>query len=689
MGGKCSVWRSIMSKLYEPISINKVQLKNRLVMSPMSVGNTKNGMATAADVEYFRRRAKGGVGLMVMANIQWDRVRYNPNEGYLLFDESYVPALKAVTDAVHAEGAKMFAQLMHQGRYCKQAEHLGQQAVAPSAIPSRYTKFEMPRAMTVDEIHEFVRWQADAARLALLAGFDGIEIETNSGYLFGQFFSPLTNHRTDEYGGSLENRTRFMVETLAAIREVIGPDVPLQVRMSGNDFMGEGGNDGDDMADICELLDKTGYLDAISLTVGWHECPVPLVTMELPHATYAYIGANIKKRVNCIVMQGMRMNIPTAERCIDDGMFDMVVMGRPYLADPDLANKAMQGKVDEIRPCIGCNEYCLDMVMKNKPASCISNAECNHELELMDENGLLPTQTKSENPERMLVIGAGPAGMEFARVAALRGHKVTIWEKRDRTIGLTQYASTPPRRIDIRYLTQWMDRTCRKLGVEIVLNKEATAENVIAAADSFDRVVVASGSKAFTPPISIEEGANVVNAWDVLEGSADEGKQIVVIGGGATGVETAMYLAEIGTISAEQLRFMMIYDVESPEKLKHLLNNGSKKVSVVEMQHKLAADITPGCRWSIMQRVKQLGVKLFSDTKVIAVTKAGVKVETEEGEQLLPADTVVMAAGAHPNGDIAEQLKRCFKHVDVIGDAASVGKIANAVRSAYEAASKI
>ncbi len=678
----------MMSKLYEPIKINQLLLKNRIVMSPMSLGSSVEGKATARDVEYFRRRAKGGAGLMVVANIQWDRVRYNPNEGYLLFDESYVPSLKAITDAVHEEGGKIFAQLMHQGRYCRQADHLGQQAVAPSAIPARYTGFEMPRALTVEEIHEFVEWQADAARLAMLAGFDGIEVETNSGYLFGQFFSPLTNHRTDEYGGSLENRTRFMVETLAAIREAIGPGVPLQVRMSGNDLM-EGGNDGKDMADICELLDKTGYLDAISLTVGWHESSVPLITMELPHATYAYIGADIKKRVNCIVMQGMRMNIPTAEACIDDGLFDMVVMGRPHLADPDLANKAMAGKVDEIRPCIGCNEYCIDMVMRNKPAGCIGNAEANREVELIDENGLLPTEKLSDNPERILVVGAGPAGLEFARVAAIRGHKVTIWEKRDRTIGLTQYASTPPRRTDIRYLTQWMDRMCRKLGVEIILNKEATVDELKAVANKYDRVVIATGSKALLPPIPIDTDANIVNAWDVLEGTVKLGQEVVVIGGGATGVETAMYIAEIGTISAEQLRFMMIYDVEPYEKLKELLNHGSKRVSVVEMQRRLASDITPGCRWSILQRVRQLGVNLMSETKVIAITKDGVQVSGKDGEKLIPADTVVMAAGALPNGDLAEQLESHFKHVNVVGDAVSVGKIVDAVRSAYDIASKI
>lgn len=677
-----------MNKLYQPIRINKLELKNRIVMAPMSVGNTKDGFATERDVEFFRRRARGGAGLIVFANIQWDRVRYNPHDGALLFDESYVPSLKKVTDAVHAEGSKMFAQLMHTGRYSKQATHMNQQAVAPSAIPSRYTGYEMPRELTVDEIHEFVDWQAQAAKLAMEAGFDGIEIETNSGYLFGQFFSPLTNKRTDEYGGDLEGRTRFMVETLAAVREAVGPDVPIQIRVSGNDLM-PGSCNGDDMAEICEYLDKTGYLDAISVTAGWHESAVPLVTMELPHATWAYLGRQIKKRVGCVVMQGMRLNIDSAERLVESGDVDMAVMGRPFLADPNIAKKATEGRKNEIRPCIGCNEYCLDMIMKHKTAGCIGNAECNNEIELMDENGLLPTEVKSDAPEKILVIGAGPAGMEFARVAALRGHKVTIWEKLNRTIGLTMLSSTPPRRKDIRLLTQWLDSECRRLGVDIVLNKEATVENLTAVQDQYDRVVLACGAKAFMPGISVEEGSDVVNAWDVLAGTASVGRNVVVIGGGATGVETAMFIAEMGTISAEQLRFMMIYDAEPYEKLKELLNTGSKKVSVVEMQHKLAADITPGCRWSIMARCRQLGVDMLKDTRVVSISKAGVTVSGEDGEKLIPADTVVMAAGARPSGDMAEKIQGLFSHVDVVGDAVTVGKIPDAIRSAYNIASKI
>lgn len=677
-----------MKKLYTPVKINQLELKNRVVMSPMSIGHTVEGFITDDVVELYKRRAQGGVGLIIFANMQWDKVRYNPNHGAMLTDEKFIPMLKKLTDGIHEGGSRVFAQLMHRGRCAKRFSIQGEQAVAPSAIPGRFTGFEMPRELTVEEIKEFVQWQAEAAVIAKKAGFDGIEIETNSGYLYGQFWSPLTNHRTDEYGGSLENRNRFMVETLAAMRAAVGPDYPIALRVSGSDFM-EGGCNGDDIAEICEILDKTGYVDGFSITAGWHESAVPLITMEVPHGAWAYLGRQIKARVKAPVAQGMRMNIAKAEELIERGDFDAIVMGRPFLADPDVVNKAVAGRADTIRPCVGCNAKCLDMAMISQPIGCITNYECNRELELADADGKLPTEVKSPNPEKILVIGAGPAGMEFARVAALRGHKVTIWEKRNRTIGLSLYAATPPRRYDIRYFGQWLERTCRELGVEILLNKEATAEDIIAASKDFDRVVLACGSKASIPPIPRDESVPVVHAWDVFEGTAQLGKNVVVVGGGDVGVEVAMTIGEIGTLTADELRFMMIYQTEPYEKLLQLLNKGVHNVAIVEMGSKFAPDINPGSRWSIIARTKQLGVKMLKETRVLEITREGVVVENADGRQTLPADTVVIAAGAKPNNDLFEQLAGKVEKVDLIGDAVSVGRIPDAVESAYKLAATI
>ena len=313
-----------MKRLYTPFKVNKLELKNRVIMSPMSIGHTVDGFIMDDVVEFYKRRAQGGVGLIIFANMQWDKLRYNPNHGAMLTDEKYIPSLKKLTDAIHEGGSKVFAQLMHRGRCANRASIQGEQAVAPSPIPGRFTHFEMPKELTVEEIKEFVDWQAEAAVIAKTAGFDGIEIETNYGYLYGQFFSPLTNHRTDEYGGSLENRCRFMVETLEGMRAAVGPDYPISLRVSGSDFM-DGGCNGDDIAEICELLDKTGYVDGFSITAGWHESAVPLITMEVPHGAWAYLGRQIKARVKAPVAQGMRMNIEKAEELVDRGDFDAIV----------------------------------------------------------------------------------------------------------------------------------------------------------------------------------------------------------------------------------------------------------------------------------------------------------------------------------------------------------------------------
>ena len=214
-----------MKRLYTPFKVNKLELKNRVIMSPMSIGHTVDGFIMDDVVEFYKRRAQGGVGLIIFANMQWDKLRYNPNHGAMLTDEKYIPSLKKLTDAIHEGGSKVFAQLMHRGRCANRASIQGEQAVAPSPIPGRFTHFEMPKELTVEEIKEFVDWQAEAAVIAKKAGFDGIEIETNSGYLYGQFFSPLTNHRTDEYGGSLENRCRFMVETLEVCARQSAPTI--------------------------------------------------------------------------------------------------------------------------------------------------------------------------------------------------------------------------------------------------------------------------------------------------------------------------------------------------------------------------------------------------------------------------------------------------------------------------------
>ncbi|NCB63804.1 MAG: NADH:flavin oxidoreductase, partial [Clostridia bacterium] len=501
-----------MKKLYTPIAIGTVQLKNRLVMAPMVDGFSVDGVPSQRSLDFFRVRAAGGVGLIIVGNIHVDPTHRHVLPECNLYEERFVEKIRPLVEVIHAGGARTFAQLIHQGRYARSSEYVDQaQAVAPSAVFTRFTG-ETPRELTTEEIAVLVGYYGAAARRAVAAGFDGIEICANSGYLPGQFLSPLTNLRTDRYGGSPEARMTFIQEVIAAVREQVGDGVPVTVRMGGSDFV-SGSNTNEEACRIAAELEKAGA-NAISVTGGWHESGVPQVTMDLPHGVFSYLGANIKRAVNIPVIMSNRMNIDVAEALVERGDVDLIAMARPMLADPDAPSKAAQGRYDEIRPCIGCNQGCLDNSMSGKPIACLGNAECGRESELKDAGGRLPTQCKAHTPKRILVVGAGVAGMEFSRVAALRGHSVTVWESGAHSGGQMEVTSAPPGRHDFRYLAAYLFSACEKAGVTFFFGKAAGADEVRAAVErgQFDHVVIATGAQPIAPNIPTEEGASVVQA---------------------------------------------------------------------------------------------------------------------------------------------------------------------------------
>lgn len=673
-----------MLKLYSPAKIGQVELKNRLVMAPMALGYCNKGQITDRIVEFFRLRARGGVGLIILGALQIDPIRKTEYDMVSIDDDNCIPGLRRLTDAVHEEETKIFAQLLHQGRYARSKEYSGMEAVAPSAVPSRYTG-ETPRELTVSEIADMISYYAAAAKRAVQAGFDGVEICTNSGYLIGQFLSLVTNKRTDRYGGDLYARMTFLLEVVAVIREAVGPDFPISVRLGGNDFM-EGGNTNFEARETAIALEKAG-VDAISITGGWHESQVPQVTMEVPHGAYSYLGRGIKESVSIPVIISNRLNISVAEELVDEGAADLIALARPFIADPELAKKGMQGKYDEIRPCIACNQGCLDRIMAHTTVECLCNVEAGRESELLQCSSLI-SQVKSSHPEKILVIGAGVGGMEYARVAAMRGHSVTIWEQKSQPGGQIGIASAPPGRKDFAYFANYLVRACEKLGVQIDYQKKATTEDIIekVKAGDVDRVVIATGAEPIRPNIPTEEGATVVQAWDVLKKQTKVGSQVVIVGAGAVGVETALMLAEIGTINAETLRHLMLNRAETPNELYRLLTHGSKHITLVEMAKALGKDIGATSRWSMLARLKQFNVETLKLTKVVAIKKDGVLVETPEGQEIIPADTVVLAVGSRANNSLYEELQDNIDKLSIIGDAFKPRKIQDAIREAYHEA---
>lgn len=684
----CEVERGsvMMSKLYSPGRIGRLDIRNRVVMAPMGLAYCPGGEVSDRIVEFFRLRARGGVGLIVLGAVGIDPLRKIDHDMVYMHDDSFIPGLRRLTEAVRAEGAKIFAQLFHAGRYARTKEYFGVPAVAPSSVPSSFTG-ETPQELTFKEITEMISFFAEGAKRAQKAGFDGVEIIGNSGYLIGQFLSPVTNKRTDRYGGDLQGRMTFPLEVINSVRQAVGLDYPIMVRVGGNDFI-PGGNTNVEARQFCVAAEKAG-VDAISVTGGWHETQVPQISMDVPSGAYSYLAKAIKGSVSIPVVACNRMNAILGEKIIDQGNADFIGMARPLIADPELVNKAIKGEYATIRPCVACNQGCLDNIFHHKSVECLANPEAGREAELLN-GSLLPAQIKSSHPKKILVIGAGVSGLEYARVATMRGHHVTIWEEKTQPGGQVLVASAPPGRHDFLCLTNYLVHACKDLEIEICFGKRATVDNVLAEvkAGVFERVVIATGAKPITPPIPVDEGVLVVQAWDVLKNKVETGSHVVIVGGGAVGVETALQLAEIGTIDSTTLRHLMLYQAEKPEELFRLLTQGSKHITVVEMLKGIGKDIGPSSRWSMLALLKKFNVKTRDRTKVVAIKKEGVVVENTEGQELIPADTVVLAVGSHSNNEIYSELK---EHIDltIIGDACKPRKMLDAIRDAYDAAIKI
>ncbi len=662
--------------LFSPIKINNMEIKNRIVMTAMHLGYTPEGEVTDRLIDFYTQRAKGGVGFIIVGGCSIDE--YGGMLSMIsIRDDNYIPGLKRLTESVQNAGAKIAAQLYQAGRYTHSAMIGGRQPFSASAVRSKLTG-EIPRPLELEEIPGVQDKFAEAAVRAQHSGFDAVEILASAGYLISQFLSPVTNLREDKYGGSLENRMRFGLEVFEKVRKAVGPDYPVIIRLAGNDFM-EGGNTNKESKIFASEVEKLG-VDLFNITGGWHETRIPQLTMSVPRQAYVYLAQGIKSAVSVPVLASNRINDPhTGEDILRNGQADMVTMARALIADPELPNKARDGKSDLIYHCIACNQGCFDSVFQMMPVTCTVNPRAGMEGELKS--------VPAAEPKKVLVIGGGPAGMKAACTAAGRGHEVILIEKKRVLGGQMLLNRLLPQRHEMATAPADLESNLRALNVEIHLDKEADVALVKDMAP--DAVIVATGATPIKPPISGIDGPNVVQSWDVLSGGVGVGENVVILGGNAVGLETALYLANQGTLSPDVLHFLMANHAESLETLTELLNKGNKSVTVVEMIKKAGVDIGLTTRWTIMAELKRLGVVVMTGTKATGVRPDGLEIEREDGSGFLPADTIVLAAGSRSESSLADDLEKVVPEIYTIGDAGNPRKALDAIREGYLTGLKI
>ena len=612
-----------------PYKIGGMEIQNRFVMPGMGVN--ENGTVDEATIAWYEARAKGGFGLIITEFFAVDALGKAVPGEVVLDNDEIIPMLAKLPERIHNYKTKIFMQIHHAGRETN-SYVIGAQPVSASAIPCPMNR-ELVRELKTEEVYEIIEKFGDAALRAKKAGFDGIEIHAGHGYLATQFMSAYVNRRTDEFGGDITGRAKFGIEIVKNIKTKCGSDFPVCMRLSGDELV-ESGRKLSETVILAKLLEEAG-VDVFNISIGVYATPQYMVA-PYPAAIGFNVNAAeaIKKVVHIPVIAVGRINDPVLmESVIEDGSCDFVALGRTSIADAEFPNKVKEGRSDEISPCVGCNTRCQGKTgcdPNETGISCAFNPFSGHETSLKLK--------KTDSPKNVVVVGGGVGGLESAWVAAACGHLVTLLEKTDRLGGQIVYGCVPPNKVELSRAVKYYKTMCKKYGVKIKTNFEATKENVLE--HNPDAVILATGAIPVQPNIA-NEGIPVVQALDILGGKVQAGNRVLVIGGGLVGLETAEFLTS-------QLR----------------------SVTVVEMLNEVGNGIGDSIKFFVLKSLKENNVQIITGAKVEKFTVDGAVCTTKDGEIKLEGyDMVVIAMGTKSFNLLETELEGQIKKLYVIGDA--------------------
>lgn len=649
--------------LLAPLDLGFTTLRNRTLMGSMHTGLEEKPGGFERMAVYFAERARGGVGLMVTGGIAPNAEGGVYSGAAKLSTPEEAANHRVVTQAVHEAGGKICMQILHAGRYAYSPKQ-----VAPSAIQAPINPFT-PKELDEEGIEKQIQDFVTCATLAQTAEYDGVEIMGSEGYFINQFLVAHTNHRSDRWGGSYENRMRLPVEIVRRVREAVGPHFIIIYRLSMLDLI-EGGSTWEEVVQLAQAIERSGAT-LINTGIGWHEARIPTIATKVPRAAFAKVTAKMRGSVSIPLITTNRINTPeVAEQILAEGDADMVSMARPFLADPEFVNKAAAGRSDEINTCIGCNQACLDHTFGGKLTSCLVNPRACHETEL---NYLPVTQVR-----KIAVIGAGPAGLAAANVAAQRGHEVTLFDSASEIGGQFNIAKRIPGKEEFFETLRYFGRKLQTTGVDLRLNTRVTADDLLG--KSYDEVILATGIAPRTPAIPGVDNPKVLSYLDVILGRKPVGKSVAVIGAGGIGFDVSEYLVHQGVYtSLDRDAFWDEWGIDTQLQarggvagIKPHPHAPARQVFLLQRKATKVGDgLGKTTGWIHRTGLKNKQVQMLNSVEYLKIDDAGlhIRIGAEGEEKLLPVDNVVICAGQDPLRELYDGLQAAGQSVHLIGGA--------------------